>query len=350
MKSMLLDDKLKNLSILIVTYKGDELLSNCLASLTRTCGNLPEIVVVDNSANASTKEIVQSYSSAKYIPSETNLGFAGGNNLGLPYCTRPYVLLLNNDTIIHKEPFTQLIKYLEDHPRVAVVQGKMRLANQGEILDSCGAKLTPIGELAFLFNRAPVTQPTLSRPIFAAKGACLLFRQEIIDKVGGFLFYDHFKSYYEDIDFCHRVWLAGYEVHFVDSPPIDHLMGATSSKMDKTQTLAQCLANANFSLSVTFGFTGKVAVCLPRLIFYFFWSMGLRLKGSHDILNIIKIAKKININRRNEIRKARQLIQKCRRVSDFSILKKNYTIPSLKYYLYVMRMINTHYIDQMFWR
>lgn len=347
---MPINDKLRNLSILIVTYKGDELLSNCLASLTGACGDLPEIVVVDNSANASTKGIVLSYPSAKYIPSESNLGFAGGNNLGLPHCTRPYILLLNNDTIIHEEPFSHLITYLEEHEKVAVVQGKMRLAKQGEILDSCGAKLTPIGELAFLFNRAPVAMQTPSRPVFAAKGACLLFKREIIEKTGGFLFYDHFRSYYEDVDFSHRVWLAGYEVHFVDTPPIDHLMGATAAKMNKTEILAQCLANENFSLSVTLGFFGRIVVGIPRNFFYLLWSIGLTIKRSNDVLAVFKLAKAINRERTSEIRKTRQKIQKYRRISDFRIFAKTCILPSLKYYFYVMRMANASSIDQMFWK
>jgi GT2 family glycosyltransferase len=346
---MPLNENLKKLSILIVTYKGDELLSNCLKSLNRTCGNLPEIVVVDNSENISTKKIVSAYSSAKYIPSKENLGFAGGNNLGLPHCTRPYILLLNNDTIIHEEPFSQLIDYLDEHNNVAVVQGKMRLVRQGEILDSCGAKLTPIGELAFLFNRAPISKRTFTRPIFAAKGACLLFKKEIIQKIGGFLFYDHFNSYYEDVDFSHRVWLTGYEVHFVDTHPIDHLLGATASKINKDKVFAQCLANANFSLSVSLGFWGKLLIAFPRKIFFLIWIIGLRIKGADEILSILKAAKNINIQRHSEIKRARQIVQQCRRVSDFKIFKKICTIPSLKYYYYMIKMSRANCIDQMFW-
>ena len=97
---------LDRLSIIIVTYNSGEILRQCLNSLRHSCGVLPEIIVVDNANNSATKLLVAEYVNTKYIASEENLGFAGGNNLGLPYCTRDYILLLNDDTIIEEGPFS----------------------------------------------------------------------------------------------------------------------------------------------------------------------------------------------------------------------------------------------------
>lgn len=340
---------LSKLSILIVTYKGDDLLYNCLSSLQNACEEMPEIVVVDNSANDATKKLVEAYPTAKYVASETNLGFAGGNNLGLPHCTKPYVLLLNNDTIIHKEPFTQLIDYLENNPRVAVVQGKMRLVNQGEVLDSCGGLLTPIGEMAFLFNNAPISSQVKTQAVFAVKGACLLFKREVIDKVGGFLFYDHFKSYYEDVDFCHRVWVAGFEVHFVDTPIIDHLQGATAKKFSNAEINAQCLANADFSLAVSLGFFGRIFIAVPRKIFRVVLLICAKIKGHQELLDTFKKAKEINSLRSEAIIQSRKLVQNFRGVSDYSILKAVMRFPPLSYYFAIMRG-NSIKINKIFWR
>ena len=76
---------LSQMSVMIVTYMGDDLIANCLASLQSSCSNHIEVVVVDNPANATTKAIVCKYANTKYIASKSNLGFAGGNNLGLPF-------------------------------------------------------------------------------------------------------------------------------------------------------------------------------------------------------------------------------------------------------------------------
>lgn len=254
---------LYNLSIIIVTWNGDELLESCLKSLRVACGLAPEIVVVDNANLQSTQDLVSRFENAKYVASKENLGFAGGNNLGLKYCSRPYILLLNNDTIVHQEPFSQMIRYLKDNPRVAVVQGKMRLARQGDILDECGSYLTNWGELYLRFLHAPVSAKISSGPIFHAKGACMMFHHSILDELDGVLFYDRFKSYYEDVDFCHRVWLSGREVHFVDTPPIDHLAGATGARLSADAIIGQTCENKMFSFLTVLGGWGLMTI-LPR--------------------------------------------------------------------------------------
>ena len=340
---------LSQLSVLIVTYHGDDLLANCLASLSSACSDLIEIVVVDNSANATTEQIVRRHRNAKYVAAETNLGFAGGNNLGLPYCTRPFALLLNNDTIIHDEPFSDLIRYLEEHPKVAVVQGKMKLPNQGDVLDSCGSLLTPIGVPVPLYEHAPLSTPLVSRPVFAAKGACLLFRKSIIDKDGGFLFYDHFKSYYEDVDFCHRVWLAGYEVHFVNTKPIDHLQGKTAAKFDSSEIAAQSQANADFSLYATLGLYGRWKIGLSRKLFCCFLALCARIKGNTQLLFCLRKSRIINSMRVKEAYQARRTIQKWRRVSDCAIYKTLVTHPPSKFYWHLLKG-EFYSIQRMFWR
>lgn len=137
--------RLSELSILIVTWNGDDLLRQCLDSLATVCGTAPEIIVVDNAASADTAQLVAGFQNCKYVRAEKNLGFAGGNNLGVEHCTRPYVVLLNNDTIVHADSFTPLMQYLDEHPQVGVVQGTLNLSRCGNKLDSCGSLLSPLG-------------------------------------------------------------------------------------------------------------------------------------------------------------------------------------------------------------
>ena len=340
---------LSQLSVIIVTYKGDDLLVNCLGSLHSACSDQIEIVVVDNSANPTTAQIVRKYDNAKYVAAESNLGFAGGNNLGLPHCTRSFVLLLNNDTIIHEEPFSELIKYLVEHPKVAVVQGKMKLPNQGDVLDSCGSLLTPAGVSVSLYEHAPLSTPLTSRPVFAAKGACMLFRKSILEKMGGVLFYDHFKSYYEDVDFCHRVWLTGFEVHFVNTPPIDHLQGRTAAKLNSAEIAAQYQANANFSLYTTLGFRRKCSVGIYRRLFFFLSVVCAILNGNKQLILCLGKSKAINAARRQVAIQTRRDVQQWRVVSDQTIFKKVSTCPSLKLYYYYLKG-DYDKIQKMFWR
>ena len=145
-----MNGRLAELSILIVTWNGDELLRNCLESLAAVCGLEPEIVVVDNAASAETERLVAGFANCRYVRTEKNLGFAGGNNLGVAQCVRPYVVLLNNDTIGHEDSFTPLMQYLDGHPHVGVVQGALNLSRCGNKLDSCGSLLSPLGGIVQL--------------------------------------------------------------------------------------------------------------------------------------------------------------------------------------------------------
>jgi len=244
------------LSIIIVTWKGDALLKNCLDSLTRTVGTAPEVVVVDNADEPSTRELVAHYQNAKYVRSPGNPGFAGGNNVGLRETTRDYILLLNNDTVIHADSLTPLMEFLRDHPKVGIVQGTMNIPGFG--FDDCGTMMTPFGIQRHLERGKPAaTTHLVPRKVFAAKGAMLMFKRTVLNDVG-FLFYDHFKSYYEETDFCHRARLAGWETWFVPTPPIDHLCGQTSGRFDNGEIFAQYFRNILFSFHHNFGFWGHV--------------------------------------------------------------------------------------------
>ena len=248
-------NRLGELSIIIVTWKGDDLLRGCLDSLARAVGIAPEIVVVDNAAEESTQKLVAAYSNTKYVASPGNPGFAGGNNIGLKHTTRDYILLLNNDTVIHTDSFSPLIDFLDSHPKVGIAQGTMNIPGFG--LDDCGVDMTIFGIQKHLHRGEPADTAALRpRRVFAAKGAMLLFRRDVLSDTG-FLFYDHFKSYYEETDFCHRARNAGWETWFVPTPPIDHLGGRTTAKLNGDEVWVQYFRNIFYSFWKNFGFFGR---------------------------------------------------------------------------------------------
>jgi len=165
---------LSRLSILIVTYRRDDLLDACLASIRAACPIMPQTVVVDNGDTPETQAVVQAYDNTTYICSPGNPGFAGGNNIGLPACSGEYVLLLNNDTLIHEEPFTQMMRYMDEHPSVGAIQGKLQIPQVNNLLDGCGNMLSGMGSrnpFGFLVADAP--EFCKPYPVFAANGALM---------------------------------------------------------------------------------------------------------------------------------------------------------------------------------
>ena len=250
-------DAVRELSIVIVTWNGDDILGNCLRSVREVYGNLPEIVVVDNAASEETHKLVSGFDGVKYVSSPGNPGYAGGNNIGVRETRRPYILLLNNDTVVHGDSFSTLIEFLKSHERVGIVQGTMNIPDIGNGLDDCGVIMTPFGIQRHLHRGEPTASTKLSaRKVFAAKGAMMMFKRAVLDDLG-FLFYDHFWSYYEETDFCHRARNAGWETWFVPTLPIDHLCGVTSSRFDAKMVWRRYFRNILYSFWRNFGLFGK---------------------------------------------------------------------------------------------
>ncbi len=336
---------LHDLSILIVTWHGDELLANCLGSIQHACGDMPEIIVVDNANENSTRQIAQRFSNVRYISAMRNLGFAGGNNLGLMYCTRKNILLLNNDTIIHEEPFSFLIKYLEEHPKVGIVQGTMNLPLLGNTLDSCGFLLTGAGGLlGRYFSRPTHGCTTESGPVYAAKGACLLFKRDILSTITGPMFHSHFFNNGEETDFCYRTWMSGYEVHYINTKPIDHLYSQTVRKLNATANSAKSLSNVLFSYFTTLSWWGIFAIMPGFFCYHGLLFIRYLLGRQWQNANVYVQAIRQTCGKRKAIRIWRKKIQDARKTSDREILSKILVRPSMKYYYLEMRGKMMEYI------
>lgn len=268
---------LSNISIIIVTWNGDTLLKDCLNSLAKTYGKLPETIVVDNANLASTAALVGSYANAKYVPLTENRGFAGGNNAALPFCTKEYLVLLNNDTQLVADSISPLIEFLNHHPETAAAQGKILLGNE-TTLDGCGGFFSPLGILAFRGAFVP-DSPEYSKPerVFAVSGAFFALRRSVLSHCGG-LFHDHFKSYYEEIDLCHRLALAGYDCWYVPTPAILHKHSATSSKFKRRDIIVQYYSNIWFSFLTCFNAWNRLRFGLTLAL----------LCGGHAIVGLFR--------------------------------------------------------------
>ena len=323
---------LNRVSILIVTYKGDGLLKDCLDSLAATCGTEPQIVVVDNSPSEETRLLVSRFENAHYISSPGNPGFAGGNNRGLPYCDREYVLLLNNDTVIHAiESIERLVEFLDSNPKCAVAQGTMVMPQHGGKLCPCGSLLTPFG---FMYAKAafrPREEEPGAYPCFSAIGAFMMVRRSAIQSAGNFLFRTHFWSYYEETDFCHRVWLSGSEVWYVPTAPIDHLCGQTSGMFAPAKIMGRYLRNQLFSLSTCLGLLSRIWLVPSQCCVVFLHGLINVLRGNPQMFASDCMAIASLWRDRARILAARRAIKRIRKVSDSEILSRVMGLPPLHY-------------------
>ncbi|CAN5344047.1 glycosyltransferase family 2 protein [soil metagenome] len=226
-----------DLSIIIVNYNTKELTLSSIFSVRKFTKNINyEIIVVDN---GSTETLTES-KDYKLIKSNENLGFAGGNNLGLKKAQGKYLLLLNSDTLIHNNVIGEMMDYLDKNSEIGIatcaLKGKDgKLQSNGGYFPTISSVFSwmMIQDLPFIDNIIQPFHPkiafyTKSRELDWVTGAFLLTRREVINQIG-YLDDDYFM-YVEDTDFCFRAKKKGWGIFYNADFSITHLGGASSAK------------------------------------------------------------------------------------------------------------------------
>lgn len=228
--------KYPKVSIIIANYNGGQVLVDCINSVKNiNYPNFEVVLVDDNSSDDSLNRAIKIKGklNLKTVRNKKNLGFVGANNEGVKYATEKYVLLLNNDTSVSKDLLLKLVSEMEKDPTIGAVQPKIRMMDDHSLLDNAGSFLTKSGFLIHWgYGKKDSKEFDKKRILFSAKGACLMTRKEIIDRVG--LFDEDFVSYMEESDYCFRVWLAGYKVLYIPTTFIYHKVGFSYTKKMNT--------------------------------------------------------------------------------------------------------------------
>lgn len=324
------------ISIIIINWNGKRWLDSCFSSLYKQTFQNFEIIFVDNNSNDYSIYFVQKkYPKVIVIKNNTNLGFAEGNNIGLSKATGKYILLLNNDTHADSDFLEKFVNPFENS-NATVMQSKIILSKKSKKLDSCGSFWTNSG---FLYHYGNGKDQKLekynhSMPIFSTKGASMMIRRDIIDKIG--LFDTDFWNYYEETDFCHRCWIAGYTCYYYPDAIIYHKMGGTSLRFDNAYIQFHNFKNKLLSFIKNFEITTLIKFLpiylLINIVLSIIWLIQLKPK------HFITLYKAIwwNIAHLNNTLKKRKRIQALRKKSDKEIFKDTKKNPRLCYYYFLL--------------
>jgi len=311
-------------TIIIVNWNGGSVLDDCLKSLSRISYSNFKIVLVDNGSSDGSEELVGKYFSRsryKVIKNKKNLGFAGANNQALGDTDGKYILLLNNDTKVEKNFLGVLVEKMESDDSIGVVQPKILMMDKENYLDNAGSFMTRIGFLEHWgFGQRDSKEFEKEKEIFSAKGACMLIRGEIIQKGG--LFDRTFVSYFEESDFCWRVWLMGYRVLFYPKAKIYHKVGFTIRRLDVLNINFHYYKNRIRSLIKNFGVV-NLAVVLPIHLVISVGIAGLfAIRGK--MRSSMMILRAIGWNAVNlpDTLSERKRVQRMRRVSDRALFSE----------------------------
>ena len=219
-------------SVIIVSWNGRKLLKRCLPSVCSQDYKNIEILVVDNGSIDGTIDFLMgNYPSVRIVRNGRNLGFAEANNVGAREAKGELLLLLNNDTIVEKDCFSQLIDRMGHDPKLGICQPKIKFLDEPRRLDSMGSFPTYLGFLKHCgFGEIDLGQYDHIEEVFSPKGACVLIRKNIFFYVGGFD--SDFFCYFEETDLAWRIWLAGFKTVLVPKAVVLHEIGATSSGLN----------------------------------------------------------------------------------------------------------------------
>ena len=200
--------------------------------------NEMEVIVVDNASKedeAST--ISERYPQVKVIRSSNNLGFAGGNNLGIKEAKGKYILLINNDTYFKDFNIASLIERLESSEAIGIVCPKLRFAWDNNPIQYAGyTPLSPITvrNQAIGFGEEDRGQYDTAHPTPYAHGAAMLMKRAAIEKVG--LMPECFFLYYEELDWSMMFTRAGYEIWYDPACTVYHKESQTTGQNSPLRT------------------------------------------------------------------------------------------------------------------
>ena len=254
---------MKKVSIITVNFNQPKITEELLQTIQPGDDKDVEIIVVDNGSQVISINNWQSlYPQVKFIRSEQNLGFAGGNNLGVKEATGDYLFFVNNDTEFTDGLVEKLISVMKSNPAIGMISPMIKYYSDKGLIQYAG--YTPMNYYTCrnscigLRERDNGQYNNITAPTAYCHGAAMMVSREAIEKAG--LMSENFFLYYEEVDWCDHIKRAGYEAWVCTEALIYH---KESVSVGKKSRLKEYFMNRNRIL-----FIRRNAPFFNRLIFY----------------------------------------------------------------------------------
>lgn len=233
------------ISVLIVNWNTRDLLRACLLSLREHLNDIEhEIIVVDNASNDNSAQMVRDdFSDVHFIENASNQGYARGNNQAFAVAKGEWIWLLNSDVEIDENSLSQLLVFASQHPQSGAFASALIDARDRHIQRSCRTFPTPRAlwieatglqkvfprSRYFGFYRLGEWNMKTARFVEQPMTSSLLVRRAAIEDVGG-LFDEQFPIFFNDVDFCFRLWQHKSPIWFVPFSRVKHWGGASTNQ------------------------------------------------------------------------------------------------------------------------
>lgn len=218
------------ISIITVNYNGFDVTCGMIESLAAHMDTPYELIVVDNGSEKDEAAMLAArYPHIQAIRSRENLGFAGGNNIGIRAASGRYLFFLNNDTFITDNSVRHLRETLESHPETGCVCPKIKFAAPGHPIQFAGyTPLSPVTLRNSLVGFGCADNGSFDTPAVTpyAHGAAMMVRREAVEKAGPMP--EMYFLYYEELDWSERIKEAGYDIRYDPRCTVYHMESRTT--------------------------------------------------------------------------------------------------------------------------
>ena len=214
---------MKKVCVIIPNFNGAHYLDDCLTSLYQVKKSDFDCLVVDNgSTDDSLKLLKTKFPQVDVLSLKENTGFCHAVNRGVQKAGNPYVILLNNDTVVLEGFIEALVAAMEQSTKLFSVSSKMLSLHNKEIIDDCGDLYTAFG-YALSRGKGKEADKTCLKEcnVFAACGGASIYRRDLFLQLG-MLDENHF-AYLEDIDLGYRAKIEGYRNGFCPTAKVLHV-------------------------------------------------------------------------------------------------------------------------------
>jgi N-acetylglucosaminyl-diphospho-decaprenol L-rhamnosyltransferase len=234
------DVAVPDISIVMVCWNEKRYLEPCLRSLYDSgLQSTFDVVTVDNGSTDGSQELLrQEYPEVKIIQNDHNVGLGKASNQGIEATKGRYVLLFNNDTLVHGRSFDVMVNFLDEHPDVAAVGGQ--LLNGDGTVQACYNSFPTLKEAFLIATRLgellrpgypAIVSCTEERSVDWMGSACLMLRRAALDQVG--LLDEEYFIYGDEADLQYKLKKAGWKVFYLPQATTTHFGGGSMNRWSR---------------------------------------------------------------------------------------------------------------------
>jgi GT2 family glycosyltransferase len=322
------------ISVVVLNWNGERVIQTCLESLRAQTYRPLEILVVDNaSTDGSVALIRNQFPEIKLIVNERNLGFGGGNNVGIRSARGRYLMMLNNDTRLVPRCIEELKRSLEKDARYGACASKILLEDEPNPIDAAGIVVCPDGLSIGRGRLEHADRYDEEVEVFFASDCACLYRREMLEEIG--LYDEDFFAYADETDMGWRARLAGWKCIYSPEAIVYHCHSASTGSYSPFKAFLVernriWVAIKNFPLSLMVVGQGYTFWRYLLQAYGAFTGRGAAGRFTSDFskLALVKILLKVYfsvLKSLPSVLKKRRTIQKTKRISNrevFQLLKQ----------------------------